>query len=44
MQFYFNFTRVASHLSNNFSNYDHYNNQWLSHYELLQASYTKELN
>jgi ABC-type Fe2+-enterobactin transport system substrate-binding protein len=26
------------------SNYDHYNNQGLSHYELSQASYTKELN
>jgi hypothetical protein len=37
-------TRVASHLSNNSSNYDHYNNQWLSHYELSKASYTKELN
>jgi hypothetical protein len=38
------FTRVASHLSNNSSNYDHYNTQRLSHYELSQASYTKELN
>jgi hypothetical protein len=26
------------------SNYDHYNNQGLSHYELSQVSYTKELN
>jgi hypothetical protein len=44
IRFCFGFTRVASHLSNNSSNYDHYNNQRLSHYELSQASYTKELN
>jgi hypothetical protein len=44
MQFCSNSTRVASHLSNNSSNYDHYNNQGLSHYEFSQASYTKELN
>jgi hypothetical protein len=44
MRIYSSFTRVASHLSNNSSNYDHYNKQRLSYYELSQASYTKELN
>jgi hypothetical protein len=44
MRFCSSFTRVASHLSNNSSNYNHYNKQGLSHYELSQASYTRELN
>jgi predicted metalloprotease with PDZ domain len=44
IQFCFNFIRIASHLYNHSSNYDHYNNQWLSHYELSQANYTKGLN
>jgi hypothetical protein len=32
IRFCSNFIRVASHLSNNSSNYDYYNNQRLSHY------------
>jgi hypothetical protein len=34
IRFCSSFTRVASHLSNNSSNYDHSNDQGLSHYEL----------
>jgi hypothetical protein len=44
MQFFSSSTRVASHLSNNTSCYDHYDNQNLSHYELSKTSYSKELN
>ena len=43
MQFFSSSTKVASHMSNNSSHYDHYDNKWLSHYELSKTSYTKEL-